>query len=188
MRYVLVQVRRLLYEHPKVETEGARTVLFRFDESAMTMEIFCYILTRDDDEFLAIREDLLLRIMDVVDAAGTGFAFPSQTLYLGRDTGCRQGKGRTCGPRGAEMAGKQSAALSRLSPYRHFRDQQFSALSAARFGSGKQKGSVSVSPLVRSVFTVVVMAVFSLQVCSREVPMQSSTATPSPIAKCRLRG
>ena len=34
-----------------------------------------------------IREDLLLRIMDIVEAAGTGFAFPSQTLYLGRDTG-----------------------------------------------------------------------------------------------------
>jgi MscS family membrane protein len=87
MRYVLVQVRRLLYEHPKVETEGARSRFVSFDESAMTMEIFCYILTRDNDEFLAIREDLLLRIMDVVDAAGTGFAFPSQTVYLGRDTG-----------------------------------------------------------------------------------------------------
>jgi MscS family membrane protein len=29
----------------------------------------------------------MLRIMDIVDAAGTGFAFPSQTVYLGRDTG-----------------------------------------------------------------------------------------------------
>ena len=51
------------------------------------MEIFCYVLTRDDKEFLAVREDILLRIMDIVDAAGSGFAFPSQTLYLGRDTG-----------------------------------------------------------------------------------------------------
>ena len=39
------------------------------------------------NEFLAIREDILLRIMDIIDAAGTGFAFPSQTVYLGRDTG-----------------------------------------------------------------------------------------------------
>jgi MscS family membrane protein len=87
MRYVLAQMRRLLYEHPKVETEGARSRFVSFDESAMTVEIFCYVLTRDADEFLAIREDLLLRIMDIVDAAGTGFAFPSQTVYLGRDTG-----------------------------------------------------------------------------------------------------
>ena len=87
MRYVLAQVRRLLYEHPKVETEGARNRFIAFDESALTLEIFSYILTRDFNEFLAIREDLLLRIMDIVDAAGTGFAFPSQTVYLGRDTG-----------------------------------------------------------------------------------------------------
>src|SRR6202162_1134841 len=87
MRYVLAQVRRLLYEHPKVETEGARNRFIAFDESALTLEIFSYILTRDFNEFLAIREDILLRIMDIVDAAGTGFAFPSQTVYLGRDTG-----------------------------------------------------------------------------------------------------
>ena len=87
LRYVLVQVRRLLYEHPKVETEGARSRFVSFDESALSMEIFCYVLTRDFNEFLAIREDILLRIMDIVDAAGSGFAFPSQTVYLGRDTG-----------------------------------------------------------------------------------------------------
>jgi MscS family membrane protein len=87
MRYVLAQVRRLLYEHPKVETEGARNRFIAFDESTLTLEIFSYILTRDFNEFLAIREDILLRIMDIVSAAGTGFAFPSQTVYLGRDGG-----------------------------------------------------------------------------------------------------
>ena len=30
---------------------------------------------------------LRLRIMDLVEASGTSFAFPSQTLYLGRDAG-----------------------------------------------------------------------------------------------------
>ena len=92
MRYVLVQVRRLLYEHPKVETEGARSRFVSFDMSALTIEIFCYILTYDDREFLAIREDILLRIMDIVDAAGSGFAFPSQTVYLGRDSGINKQK------------------------------------------------------------------------------------------------
>jgi len=87
MRYVLAQVRRLLYEHPKVQTQGARSRFVAFDASALTMEIFCYILTRDDGEFQAIREDLLLRIMDIVTSAGTSFAFPSQTVYLGRDSG-----------------------------------------------------------------------------------------------------
>ena len=92
MRYVLVQIRRLLYEHPKVETGGARNRLISFDESALSMEIFCYVLTQDFSEFLTIKEDILLRIMDIVDAAGTSFAFPSQTVYLGRDTGLNKEK------------------------------------------------------------------------------------------------
>ena len=51
------------------------------------MEIFAYILTPVYPEFLSIQEDLLLRIMDIVEESGTGFAFPSQTTYLGRDPG-----------------------------------------------------------------------------------------------------
>ena len=41
--------------------------------------------TVDWAEFLAIREDLLLRLMDIVASSGAGFAFPSQTTYLARD-------------------------------------------------------------------------------------------------------
>ena len=58
-----------------------------FDASALRLEIFSYVLTRDSTEFVAIREDLLLRIIDIVEKSGTGFAFPSQTLYLSRDSG-----------------------------------------------------------------------------------------------------
>lgn len=92
LRYVLAQIRRLLYEHPKVETDGARVRLIGFDDSTLALEIFCYVLTRDFAEFLAIREDLLLRIMEIVNSSGSGFGFPSQTLYLGRDSGLDKDK------------------------------------------------------------------------------------------------
>ena len=85
LRYVLAEARRLLYEHPKVETASARIRFTGLEASWLGLEIFSYILTRDAAEFNAIREDILLRLMDVVYDAGTGFAFPSQTLYLGRD-------------------------------------------------------------------------------------------------------
>jgi MscS family membrane protein len=32
-----------------------------------------------------VQEDLLLRIMGTIEANGTAAAFPSQTVYLGRD-------------------------------------------------------------------------------------------------------
>jgi MscS family membrane protein len=85
LRYVLAEARRLLYEHPKVETASARIRFTGLEDSWLALEIFSYILTRDAAEFNAIREDILLRLMDIVSAAGTGFAFPSQTLYIGRD-------------------------------------------------------------------------------------------------------
>ncbi|HXP17419.1 MAG TPA: mechanosensitive ion channel family protein [Terriglobales bacterium] len=123
MRYLLAQVRRLLYEHPKVETEGARSRFVSFDESALNLEIFCYVLTRDFAEFLAIREDLLLRIMDIVDVAGTGFAFPSQTVYLGRDSGVDK-----------EKAGKIAQEVQKwregnLLPFPDFKPEEISEFS-----------------------------------------------------------
>ena len=87
LRYVLAQIRRMFYEHPKVETDGARIRFIGYDNSALTLEVFCYVLTRDGAEFLAIQEDLLLRIMDIVEASGTTFAVPSRVLYMTRDAG-----------------------------------------------------------------------------------------------------
>jgi MscS family membrane protein len=49
--------------------------------------VFAYVDSRARLEFLAIREEIFLRMMDLIDAAGTGFAFPSQTHYLAQDPG-----------------------------------------------------------------------------------------------------
>jgi len=87
LRYVLAQMRRLFYEHAKVETSSARARLIALSDGAITVEIFCYILTLDGNLALAIQEDLLLRIVDLVREAGTGFASSAQTLYRGRDAG-----------------------------------------------------------------------------------------------------
>jgi MscS family membrane protein len=87
LRYVLAQIRRLLYEHPKVQTSGARIRFIGYDNGSLTLEVFCYVLTLDNGEFLAIQEDLLLTMMDIVTASGTALAFPSRTIYARRDAG-----------------------------------------------------------------------------------------------------
>ncbi|OZH51700.1 hypothetical protein AFK68_29240 [Hydrocoleum sp. CS-953] len=51
------------------------------------MEIFVYVDTGKLPEFLAIQEDVLLRVDDIVESSGTGFAFPSQTNYISQDSG-----------------------------------------------------------------------------------------------------
>jgi MscS family membrane protein len=85
LRYILVEVRKLLYAHERVTVDPARIRFVGFGAYSLDLEIFAYVDTSDWNEFLGIREDVYLRIMDIIEASGTGFAFPSQTLYLGRD-------------------------------------------------------------------------------------------------------
>jgi MscS family membrane protein len=87
LRWILVELRKLLYAHPRVDPDPARVRFVGFGAYSLDLEIFAYVTTTDFGEFLAIRQDIYLRIMDVVAASGTGFAFPSQTTYLGRDGG-----------------------------------------------------------------------------------------------------
>jgi MscS family membrane protein len=49
------------------------------------VETFAHILETVQETFLTVQEDLLLRIMDIVESGGSGFAFPSQTLYMTKD-------------------------------------------------------------------------------------------------------
>ncbi|WP_233218714.1 mechanosensitive ion channel family protein [Adhaeribacter arboris] len=87
LRYLLVELQTILYSHPKIDPASARVRLVGIGEYSYNLEVFSYVLTSDFNQFLEIQEDLLLRMMDVVEASGSGFAFPSQTVYLGKDTG-----------------------------------------------------------------------------------------------------
>ncbi|HVP81061.1 MAG TPA: mechanosensitive ion channel family protein [Thermodesulfobacteriota bacterium] len=87
LRYILAEIRRMLYEHSKVESSSARIRFIGFGNSSLDLEVFAYVLETEFEAFLHIQEDLLLRIMDIVEASGSGFAFPSQTTYLAGDVG-----------------------------------------------------------------------------------------------------
>jgi MscS family membrane protein len=87
LRHVMAELRKLLLAHPKVLADPARVRFVGFGASSLDVEIFAYVDTASFDEFLAVREDLYLRFLDVVAASGTGFAFPSTTTYLARDAG-----------------------------------------------------------------------------------------------------
>ncbi len=135
LRYVLAEIRRLLYEHPKVESDSARIRFASFDASALTMEVFSYVLARDMAEFTAVREDLLLRILEIVDRSGTGFAFPSQTLYLTRDSGLN--------------AEKTAAAEKQVQQWRDQRDLPFPDFAAT--DKSAFRGSIAYPPTESSV-------------------------------------
>jgi MscS family membrane protein len=89
MRQVLVGLRQVLLDHPKVSPDPARVRFVAFGAYSLDVDIFAYALVRDMNEYLEVQQELLLRFMDVVAECGTGFAFPSQTVYTARDGGIR---------------------------------------------------------------------------------------------------
>ncbi len=103
VRFVLSEIRRLLYSHPKVESKTARARLIDIASGAGSVEVFAYIMTQDFNEFAAVREDLLLRMLDLVEESGSGFALPSQTLYIGRDAGVEKEKAENAANKIAEL-------------------------------------------------------------------------------------
>ena len=90
MRYVLTKLREMFTAHPKIDIDSLRIRFVGFGASSQDIEIRVYAKTLNWSEFYAIQEDCLLRVAEIVEESGTSFAFPSQTLYMGRDDGIDQ--------------------------------------------------------------------------------------------------
>jgi len=118
IRYLLVELRSILYAHPKVDPESARVRFVGIGASSFNLEFFAYVLTNDFGEFLEVQEDLLLRMMDVIEASGSSFAFPSQTIYLGRDSGKSEEKTQAAEGKVKEWREADDLPLPRFSPER----------------------------------------------------------------------
>lgn len=92
MRYILVELRKILYAHPKVNPDPARVRFLGYGSDSLNVELFAYVRAADWNEFLGIKEDINLRLAKVIEESGSGFAFPSQTIYLSQDQGLSDSK------------------------------------------------------------------------------------------------
>ena len=113
LRFLLAGLRELLHAHPRTfhTAEDRYKIRVRFDgfgDYSLNVRIRVYIKTSSVYEFLAIKEDILLRVMDVVEQAGTGFAFPSRTLYHTRDGGLDHERGNEAEKKVREWASAQT--------------------------------------------------------------------------------
>jgi MscS family membrane protein len=88
---VLDGVQSMLDEHPSIES-GSRVRVTKFAGAAVELELFPYVKTGDWAQFTVIRQDVILKIAEIVEAAGTRFAAPTQLTYLARDAGAEPEK------------------------------------------------------------------------------------------------
>ena len=82
LRLVIADTTKALKDLSYVDSGSVRVRLLRFASFSLDVEVFAYLAARDWNQFLERQEDLLLKIMDIVQKAKTEIAFPSQTMYL----------------------------------------------------------------------------------------------------------
>ena len=53
-----------------------------FGASSIDIMVYCFTFTTKWSEYLVVKERLALKIKEIVEGAGTGFAFPSRSIYV----------------------------------------------------------------------------------------------------------
>ncbi len=85
LRDVISRLHDMLRDHPKALHDKLHVRFDGFSAYSLDVAVFVYLRATDWLEYLETREDINFRIMTIVQEAGAGFAFPSQTLYLTHD-------------------------------------------------------------------------------------------------------
>jgi MscS family membrane protein len=98
LRFVLDRVQSML-DHDLAIESGSRVRVMSFVGAAFQLELFAYGKTGDWTEFTTIRQDVILKIAEIVEASGTQFAAPTQLAYLSRDKGIGAEKAVDIAPR-----------------------------------------------------------------------------------------
>ena len=96
LRTVLDRVQSMLNEVPSIETGTSRISVADFAGAAFELELWAFVTTADWAQFTVVRQDVILKIAEIVEAAGTRLAAPTQLTYLFRDEALDAEKGMIC--------------------------------------------------------------------------------------------
>jgi len=82
IRTLTAEILEMLEQDEQVHDDPLRVRFTDFDEDAILVKINAFLKTTDFPESLAISEELHLRIMEIVAAAGVEFALPGRSIYM----------------------------------------------------------------------------------------------------------
>jgi MscS family membrane protein len=105
LRAVLAGVEGALRAHPKIWPDAVSVRFNDFKDSSLNVEVMAWFQTADWNEFTAIRQELFLAFMRIVEEAGTAFAFPTRTVHLAGGDAAGKGAGPVFGTGPARTGG-----------------------------------------------------------------------------------
>ena len=82
---LVTQVEEYLKGNPDIDQEFMLVKFTTFNASSLDLFVYCFTVTTDWTQHLAIRQDVNLKIMSMVEEMGMSIAFPTQTLHLVED-------------------------------------------------------------------------------------------------------
>jgi MscS family membrane protein len=82
VRQVVAGIEAALRDHPAASADAPLVRLAEFKDSSLSIEVQGWMQAENQLEYGRIRGELYLRFMEIVEAAGTGLAFPTQTIHL----------------------------------------------------------------------------------------------------------
>lgn len=82
MDNVVQKIRELLSGHPEVDQDFSLVNFTDFGASSLDILVYYFTKTTQWDRHLAVRQDINLSIMRIIEGCGLSVAFPSRTVYL----------------------------------------------------------------------------------------------------------
>lgn len=85
LKYIRDEIEAYLWDNDEYAKPPAAALFVRvdsFNASSIDFLIYTFTNTTNWAEWLKVKEKLALEIMDIIEKAGTSFAFPSRTLYM----------------------------------------------------------------------------------------------------------
>ncbi|MEQ5814680.1 mechanosensitive ion channel family protein [Marinobacter sp. NFXS11] len=94
MATIVDDIRAMLQQHEEIESDETLIVNFlAFNASSLDIMVYCFTKTTQWVPFHEVKQDVLLKISDIIEGYGAEVAFPTRTLHL---------------PEGVRLSGSQS--------------------------------------------------------------------------------
>lgn len=83
MAAITRDVKKMLQEHPEIDTNQALIVNFtKFAPSSLDFFIYALTKTTDWHHYHEVKEDVLLKVIEIIESHGAECAFPTSTVHL----------------------------------------------------------------------------------------------------------